>query len=74
MTRPGLSRAAVHRIAGAVVATEMTRLRDPAPPAATRGDWPEATPIGDEGLGLDSMEQLGALGALGAQQLGARQS
>ncbi|MEG8021382.1 AMP-binding protein [Sphingomonas aerolata] len=64
MTRPGLSRAAVHRIACAVVATEMPRLRDPAPPAATRGDWPEAMPIGDEGLGLDSMEQLGALGAL----------
>ncbi|MES3095660.1 AMP-binding enzyme [Sphingomonas aerolata] len=64
MTRAGLSRAAVHRIACAVVATEMARLRDPAPPAATRGDWPEAMPIGDEGLGLDSMEQLGALGAL----------
>jgi 4-coumarate--CoA ligase len=28
------------------------------------GLWPEAMPIGEEGLGLDSMEQLGALGAL----------
>jgi 4-coumarate--CoA ligase (photoactive yellow protein activation family) len=64
VTRSGLSRAAVHRIACAVVAAEMTRLLDPAPPAATRGDWPDTMPIGDEGLGLDSMEQLGALGAL----------
>ncbi|RZL76920.1 MAG: hypothetical protein EOP66_09570, partial [Sphingomonas sp.] len=29
-----------------------------------KGDWPTSTPIGDQGLGLDSMEQLGALGAL----------
>ena len=27
-------------------------------------DWPEDMPIGDDGLGLDSIEQLGALGAL----------
>ncbi|RZM28104.1 MAG: hypothetical protein EOP67_39960, partial [Sphingomonas sp.] len=29
-----------------------------------RADWPETTPIGEDGLGLDSIEQLGALGAL----------
>jgi 4-coumarate--CoA ligase (photoactive yellow protein activation family) len=28
------------------------------------GEWPEDMLIGDEGLGLDSLEQLGALGAL----------
>lgn len=56
------SRIAVHRIACAVVAAEVRRLRGHdmhAPPP-----WPETMPIGDEGLGLDSLEQLGALGAL----------
>lgn len=28
------------------------------------GDWSDETAIGDDGLGLDSLEQLGALGAL----------
>lgn len=59
-----LPRFAIRRIACAVVAEEMKRLRTPGAPLAAIGDWPEDTPIGDDGLGLDSIEQLGALGAL----------
>lgn len=33
-------------------------------PLGLDGVWPEAMQIGEEGLGLDSLEQLGALGAL----------
>ena len=33
-------------------------------PDAAKDEWALSTPIGDNGLGLDSMEQLGALGAL----------
>ena len=62
--RPVVQRTAVHRIACAVVAAELRRLRDTDGRNAIKGDWPEAMPIGDEGLGLDSIEQLGALGAL----------
>lgn len=54
----------MHRIACAVVAAEVRRLRGCDMPAPH--DWPETMPIGDEGLGLDSLEQLGALGALAA--------
>lgn len=64
MTMPKLQRAAAHRIACAVVAGEVRRLRDTPHPDAPKGDWPDSTQIGDEGLGLDSIEQLGALGAL----------
>ena len=39
-------------------------MRDGGQPDLATGEWPEAMPIGDEGLGLDSLEQLGALGAL----------
>ncbi len=63
MTTASLPRSAARRIACAVVMAELRRLRDDViPPPA--GDWPDAVPIGDEGLGLDSVEQLGALGAL----------
>ena len=65
LPHPALSRPAVRRIACAVVAAEVRRLRDDgAVPPMPSGDWPDTMPIGDEGLGLDSMEQLGALGAL----------
>ncbi len=64
MTPRVLPRAAVHRIACAVVAAEVRRLREIDHPTAAKGDWPDSMPIGDEGLGLDSIEQLGALGAL----------
>ncbi len=64
MTAAGLPRAAAHRIACAIVATEVRRLRDTPMPPRVDGLWPEAMPIGEEGLGLDSLEQLGALGAL----------
>lgn len=60
----GLPRFAVHRIACAVVAAEVKRLRPVVAPLLALQDWPEAMPIGDDGLGLDSLEQLGALGAL----------
>ncbi|WP_026046867.1 AMP-binding protein [Sphingomonas sp. PAMC 26621] len=63
MTLPGLQRAAALRVVCAVVEVEMRRLRDTDYPNAG-GSWLESTLIGDEGLGLDSMEQLGALGAL----------
>jgi 4-coumarate--CoA ligase (photoactive yellow protein activation family) len=60
----GLPRFAVHRIACAVVAAEVKRLRMAGAPLAALQDWAEAMPIGDDGVGLDSIEQLGALGAL----------
>ncbi len=60
----GLPRSAVHRIACAVVAAEVKRLRTSSAPPVAMQDWPDAMPIGDDGLGLDSIEQLGALGAL----------
>ncbi len=64
LSRAVLSRAAVHRIACAVVAAELRRWRATDAASIRPDDWPEALPIGDDGLGLDSMEQLGALGAL----------
>jgi 4-coumarate--CoA ligase (photoactive yellow protein activation family) len=60
----GLRRSAAHRIACAVIAAEVRRLRDGDAARLPALDWPEDKPIGDEGLGLDSIEQLGALGAL----------
>ncbi|KQN93589.1 hypothetical protein ASE95_01190 [Sphingomonas sp. Leaf231] len=59
---PVLSRATVQRIACAVVAAEVRRVRGSALPLPHQ--WPETMAIGDDGLGLDSLEQLGALGAL----------
>ena len=60
----GLHRSAAHRITCAVVAAEIRRLRDGDLSGLPIVDWPEDMPIGDEGLGLDSLEQLGTLGAL----------
>jgi 4-coumarate--CoA ligase (photoactive yellow protein activation family) len=60
----GLRRSAAHRIACAVVAAEVRRLRDGDAARLPALDWPEDKPIGGEGLGLDSIERLGALGAL----------
>lgn len=48
----------------AIVAAEVRRLRDTSLPLPHLHDWSETMPIGDEGLGLDSIEQLGAMGAL----------
>lgn len=59
-----LPRSAAHRIACAVVTAEIRRLRDGDLSRLPAVDWSEDMPIGDEGLGLDSIEQLGALGAL----------
>ncbi|MEG3163400.1 class I adenylate-forming enzyme family protein [Sphingomonas sp. PB2P19] len=59
-----LQRSAVHRVACAVVAAEVRRIRETELPEALRYDWPDAVPIGATGLGLDSLEQLGAVGAL----------
>ena len=59
-----LPRSAAHQIACAVVMVEVGRLRERHHPVLPPGTWPEALPIGDDGLGLDSLEQLGALGAL----------
>lgn len=57
-----LPRVAAHRIACAVIAAEVRRLRGAELPPPH--DWPENLPIGDDGLGLDSLEQLGVMGAL----------
>jgi 4-coumarate--CoA ligase len=46
------------------VAAEVRRIREADLPEPLRRDWSEATPIGASGLGLDSLEQLGAIGAL----------
>ena len=59
-----LQRSAAHRIACAVVAAEIRRLRAGDVSRLPVVDWPKDMPIGDQGLGLDSIEQLGALGAL----------
>ncbi|MGU3391534.1 AMP-binding protein [Sphingomonas sp. M1A8_2b] len=59
-----MQRTAAHRIACATVAAELRRLRDTDRRPTTSSDWLDSTPIGEDGLGLDSMEQLGALGAL----------
>jgi len=64
VTEDRLQRSAVHRIVCAVVAAELRRQRGTDHPAAGKVEWPSWTLIGDDGLGLDSMEQLGALGAL----------
>ncbi len=59
-----LHRSAAHRIVCAVVAAEVERVRESQLPQTAGSDWSEDMPIGDDGLGLDSMERLGALGAL----------
>lgn len=64
MNAPALARAAAHRITCAVVSAEVCRFRQADRHGIAEGDWPEAAIVGDEGLGLDSLEQLGALGAL----------
>ncbi len=64
MTERGIRRSAALRIACAVTAAEVARLRDGPSSWRVPGEWSEDLLIGDEGLGLDSIEQLGALGAL----------
>ena len=64
MNAPVLARGAAHRIVCAVVAAEVRRLRETEWSKSGTADWPDATAIGDDGLGLDSLERLGALGAL----------
>lgn len=59
-----LQRSAVRRIAFAAVKAEVRRIRESDVALAGDGDWADAMPIGEEGLGLDSLERLGALGAL----------
>ncbi|MCK8455589.1 AMP-binding protein [Sphingomonas faeni] len=59
-----VSRAAARRIACAVVAAEVRRWRGNGQTLAEPNDWSDVLAIGDDGLGLDSMEQLGALGTL----------
>lgn len=60
----GLDRPAAHRIVCAVVAAEVERLRERQRPLAGLLPWAGDMRIGDDGLGLDSLERLGALGAL----------
>jgi 4-coumarate--CoA ligase (photoactive yellow protein activation family) len=64
VTERSLQRLAAHRIACAVTAAEIARLRDGSPSWRAVDEWSEDMLIGEEGLGLDSLEQLGALGAL----------
>jgi 4-coumarate--CoA ligase len=59
-----LPRSAAHGITCAVITAEVGRLRERDHLILPLGTWPEALPIGEDGLGLDSLEQLGALGAL----------
>jgi 4-coumarate--CoA ligase (photoactive yellow protein activation family) len=64
VTEPGLSRSAVHRITCTVTAAEVRRLRDTASSWRAPDELSDDMLSGDEGLGLDSLEQLGVLGAL----------
>ncbi|KQM62781.1 hypothetical protein ASE75_14315 [Sphingomonas sp. Leaf17] len=69
MTRLRLHRDAARRIARSVVTAETRRIRGTDLSETHRhwtsgDDWPETLAIGDAGLGLDSLEQLGALGVL----------
>lgn len=64
MSAHAFSRDAARRIVAAAVAAEIARLRDPALAPVGAGDWLDALPLGDAGLGLDSIERIGALGAL----------
>lgn len=64
MTKHRLQRSAVHRIICGVVAAELRRQRGTNHSGAAEGEWPTSMQIGDNGLGLDSIEQLGALSAL----------
>lgn len=56
------SRDAMCRIACALIAVEVRRVHGVELPMPH--SWPETLPIGDEGLGLDSLERLAALGTL----------
>lgn len=46
------------------VATEVARLRGPGSVPLPAGRWSGTTPLGDGGLGIDSLEMLGILAAL----------
>lgn len=52
------------RIVHAVLRTEVARLRGRGLGATPPGEWTMATPLGDEGLGVDSLEVFGILAAL----------
>lgn len=55
---------ALHRIACAVIAAEVGRLRGTGAPALPPEPWPEDAALDDAGLGIDSLERLGAVAAL----------
>ena len=60
----GLSRTALRRIVSGVVTAEVGRLHGGSAQRLPKGDWPDDMLIGEGGLDLDSLEYLGALGAL----------
>ena len=60
----GLSRTVLRRIVAGVVAAEVGRLNGGSGHRLPKGEWPDDMLIGEEGLDLDSLEYLGAMGAL----------
>lgn len=64
MTAASLPRTAACRIACAVVAAELGQVPGGRVLSRPPHDWDEDLPIGDGGLGLDSLERLNALGAV----------
>ncbi|MET0270682.1 MAG: AMP-binding protein [Sphingomonas sp.] len=55
---------ALRRIVHAVIAAEVVRLRGPGATPLPPGPWPDDLPLGDAGLGADSLERLGITAAL----------
>jgi 4-coumarate--CoA ligase (photoactive yellow protein activation family) len=58
------SRTAYRYITCAAVAAEVARLRGAGAPTLPLGAWPEDMTLGDDGLGVDSLERLGIVAAL----------
>lgn len=58
------TRAILRRLACAFVRAEATRLRGSVGRRLPPGDWSDEMELGERGLDLDSLERLGALGAL----------
>lgn len=56
--------AVLRRLACAFVRAEAVRLRGPEGRPLPPGDWADGMELGERGLDLDSLERLGALGAL----------